>query len=88
MQQKDLKASALMTSVHYLQKANELYFKRLEGIINDRWNLLDVIEAQNKLLKFFKKICLRNPPVSSNLNHYNAISNHVDALLIERGRAF
>ena len=25
MQQKDLKASALMTSVHYLQKANELY---------------------------------------------------------------
>jgi predicted glycosyltransferase involved in capsule biosynthesis len=87
MQQKDLKASALMTSVHYLEKANELWFKRLEDIINDRWNLLDVIEAQNKLITFFNKIYLRNPPVSSNLYHYNAISNHVNALLIERGRA-
>lgn len=87
MSQNDLKASALMKSVHYLKKANELYYKRIEGIINDRWNLLDVIEAQNKLLKFFNKIYLRNPPVSSNLYHYNSISNHVDELLIERGRA-
>jgi predicted glycosyltransferase involved in capsule biosynthesis len=82
MQQKDLKTSALMTSVHYLEKANELWFKRLEGIINDRWNLLDVIQAQNKIITFFNKIYQRNP--SSELY---PISNHVDALLVERGRA-
>jgi hypothetical protein len=77
-----LKASALMTSVHYLEKANELWFKRLEGIINDRWNLLDVIEAQNKLITLFNKIYQRNP--SSDLY---PISNHVNTLLVERGRA-
>jgi hypothetical protein len=65
-----------------MKKASDLYLKQLSGIVADRWNLLDVIEAQNKIITFFNKIYQRNP--SSELY---PISNHVDALLVERGRA-
>jgi len=88
MQQKDLKASALMTSVHYLKKANELYFKQLNAIAGDRVDLYGIILSQKRLIEFFRdhmqhRLGSTPPPVP--VFHFNYILAHVSALLQDRG---
>jgi len=88
MQQKDLKASALMTSVHYLKKANELYFKQLNEIVVDRADLYGIIKSQKRLIEFFRdhmqhRLGTTPPPVP--VFHFNYILAHVNHLLEERG---
>jgi len=84
MSQKELKSSVLTKSVHYLNKANELMFKQLEEVVIDRYDLLDVIECQDRLLKFFTRLFKEKRPMIS--PHFEAIKEHVNNLLVERGR--
>ena len=84
--QKDLKASALMTSVHYLKKANELFFQQLNEIVVDRVDLLGIIQSEKRVIKFFRDHMqhrLGTPVVP--VFHFNYNLAHVSALLEERG---
>jgi hypothetical protein len=51
MLQRDLQASILTESVHFLKKANELRQVHTEALIQDRWRLLDWLQAQHHLNK-------------------------------------
>ena len=88
MSQKQLNASVLKTSVHFLKKANELYLKQLSGIVADRFDLYGVIKSQKRLIEFFRdhmqhRLGTTPPPVP--VFHFNYILAHVSALLEERG---
>ena len=46
-----LQASFLVGSVHFLKKANELRQVYIEALMQDRWRLLDCLQAQHHLNK-------------------------------------
>ena len=84
MSEKELKSSVLTESVHYLNKANELMRAHLEQVVIDRYDFLDVIECQDRLLRFFTRVFKKKSPVLS--MHFEAIKEHVNDLLVERAR--
>ena len=84
MSQKELKSSVLTKSVHYLNTANQLMLAHLEQVVTDRYDLLDVIECQDRLLRFFTLGLKEKSPMVS--THFEAIKEHVNNLLVERGR--
>jgi hypothetical protein len=84
MSQKELKSSVLTKSVHYLNTANQLMLAHLEQVVTDRYDLLDVIECQDRLLRFFTRVFKKRSPVLS--MHFEAIKEHVNDLLVERTR--
>ena len=46
-----LQGSFLVGSVHFLKKANELRQVYIEALMQDRWRLLDCLQAQHHLNK-------------------------------------
>ena len=88
MSQKQLNASILNTSVHYLKKANELYFKQLNEIVVDRADLYGIIKSQKRLIEFFRDHMqhrLGTTPQPVPVFHFNYILAHVNHLLKECG---
>ena len=88
MSQKQLNASVLKTSVHFMKKASDLYLKQLSGIVADRFDLYGVIKSQKRLIEFFRDHVIQRLGNNTNPSpafHFEYILAHVSALLEERG---